>query len=477
MKHGIIKRYFTALLVICLIAAVPLSASASSDWQTPYNSVLNYISGGTPSFGSIGGEWQVFTIARSERLPLGDEYFTSYYNRIEQYVASVGSAVLNRNKATENSRLVIALTAIGRDARSVAGFDIVEPLTDQSFVKKQGPTGAAFALIALSRYGEESTRNDYVNFLLNTERPGGGWSLGTNADPDVTSMVINALAPYPQAAEAVERGVNKLSELQADNGGFETMGSATSESCSQAVTALSTMRVDADSDPRFVKNGVSALSALLEYFTGTGFAHVPNGLTNGMASEQAAYALCAYWRMKTGKNALFDMSDVQPVGGETPKPTSTPKPTPTPKPMPTPKPTPSPEPVYTQSPTGTPKPTATPTVTPAPTSAPSAENTAVPTGISAPTDMPETAFPTSSQDTTPTPEATLKTELLTQMPTQAPEASAPAPASAAPSETAEAAAPGQNTEGSAFPTVPVIIAAAAVTAFIAVFCVLRRKNK
>ncbi len=387
-------RLISALLAILLLAAVPFSAFASADWQTPYSAVLNYISGTVPAFGSVGGEWRVFALARSGRVRPTGSYCENYYASIESVVRAAGSGTLDPNKATENSRLVIALSSIGRNARSVAGYDLVEPLTDINFVKRQGPTGAAYALLALGarkEYGESSAKNALVDFLLSVERPGGGWSLGTVADPDVTAAVITALAPYSKASAAVTRGVDKLSEIQLDNGGFSTMGAQSSESSSQVVTALSTVGIDAAADPRFVKSGGSALDALLAYFTGTGFAHSSGGGTNAMASEQAAYSLCAYSRFKSGQRDLYDMSDVSMIADATPAPTATPEPTATPKPTAAPTPTP------TAAPADTPVPTEAPTETPTevPTEAPTEVPTEVPAEV--PTDAPETEPPVQTE--------------------------------------------------------------------------------
>ena len=190
------KRFFSALLAILIMAAVPFSAYASAGWQAGYSAVLNYISGTAPSFGSVGGEWRVLALARSGRVSPRDDYCSNYYASIEEMVRAGDSNVLDPNKATENSRLVIALSAIGRNARDVAGYDLVAPLTDTSFVKRQGPTGAAFALIAMDarrEYGESSAKNALVDFLLSIEKDGGGWSLGASADPDVTAIVLTAL--------------------------------------------------------------------------------------------------------------------------------------------------------------------------------------------------------------------------------------------------------------------------------------------
>ena len=62
------------------------------------------------------------------------------------------------------------------------------------------------------------------------------------------------------------------------------------------LVALSTVGINAHKDSRFIKSGNSALDALCAFYVGGGFAHMANGGANSMATEQAAYALCAYDR-------------------------------------------------------------------------------------------------------------------------------------------------------------------------------------
>lgn len=403
-----IYKLIAALLSMIISAAMPFTVFAA-DHTSAYSETESFLLSSTPAFGSVGGEWTVFALARGGRIGPASSFSTAYYSLIEDKVASVcsqtGSGKLDKNKATENSRLVIALTSIGRNARNVAGYDLVEPLTDMAFVKRQGPTGAAFALHALgsnSIYGESDIRKEYVEYLLGRELAEGGWSLGTKADPDVTGMVTAALAPYPEASGAVARGVAKLSEMQTDRGGYESVGVYSSESCAQVIVALSAAGIDADTDSRFIKNGVSVLDALLSFYKGGGeFSHLEGGIANRMATEQAAYALCAYDRFKSGKRALFDMNDVSMTGSE-PAVTATPAPTLTPRPSAAPTSAPSPTPTAAPSPTPTPAPSPTPTAaaspgpTDLPTEAPAPEASDPEIEVTdepAVTDIPEPAEP------------------------------------------------------------------------------------
>ena len=308
------------------------TADHRSGYAAQYSAVLKALAGGAnPEFGSVGGEWKVLALARSGFYPTQSGYFSEYYAKIEKLVAANGSPKLHPQKSTETSRLIIALSSIGRDARSVAGFDLTAPLGDFNYVKKQGLNGVIFALIALDcnkDYGMSDIKSQCVDLLLSRECDGGGWALGLGAaEADITAMAITALAPYRKAAAAIERGVEKLSALQNANGSFSSGGVETSESCSQVLVALSTVGINAHKDSRFIKSGNSALDALCAFYVGGGFAHMANGGANSMATEQAAYALCAYDRFLSGRSSLYNMNDVSPVSPAEPTDKPTPKPT------------------------------------------------------------------------------------------------------------------------------------------------------
>lgn len=313
----------------------PLYSARTADYRSgyaaQYSAVLRTLQAAQTEFGSVGGEWKVLALARSGFYPTQSGYFSEYYAKIEKLVAANGSPKLHPQKSTENSRLIIALSSIGRDARSVAGFDLTAPLGDFNYVKKQGLNGVIFALIALDcnkNYGMSDIKSQCVDLLLSRECDGGGWALGLGAaEADITAMAITALAPYRKAAAAIERGVEKLSALQNANGSFSSGGVETSESCSQVLVALSTVGINAHKDSRFIKNGNSALDALCAFYVGGGFAHMANGGANSMATEQAAYALCAYDRFLSGRSSLYDMNDVSPVSPAEPTDKPTPKPT------------------------------------------------------------------------------------------------------------------------------------------------------
>ena len=272
-----------------------------------------------PGYGSVGGEWLAMGLARSE-LEGMEEYLLGYGERVAEHTAEVGG-ILHAKKYTEYSRVILAWTAIGRDATDVGGFNLLTPLADFEQTVFQGVNGPIFALLALDSANYEipenttlntqATRDMYVDYIVNAESPDGGWSLaGGPAEIDITSMALQALAKYqerPDVAAAVERGLELLSHQQNANGGFSDGNGETSEAISQTIVALTELGISLEDD-RFVKNGNTLKDALLRFQLSDGsFSHLMDADTDLLATEQAFYALVAIDRMEQGKTSLYSM--------------------------------------------------------------------------------------------------------------------------------------------------------------------------
>ena len=278
-----------------------------------------------PSFSSTGGEWTVLSLARGEYYEKNNAYFTDYYNRIVEMVNETAASVnlngaLQKNKSTENSRLIVALSSIGKDATAVGDWNLVTPYNDFDWIKKQGINGPIWALIALDSNGYVTTdstiRQQCVDYILEKQLDDGGWALsGTTADPDMTGMALQALRAYKDqsaVSAAAEEAFNRLSSIQNDNGGYASWGTVNSESCAQVIVACTAWGINPDTDSRFIKNDNSVVDALLDHYLENEalFEHVANSGSDLMATEQATYALVAYKRFMNSKTALYDMSDV-----------------------------------------------------------------------------------------------------------------------------------------------------------------------
>ena len=274
-----------------------------------------------PTFGTVGGEWLVLGLARSG-LEVSDEYYETYFQNLSAYTAQQGG-VLHAKKYTEYSRVILAVTAMGRDVTDVGGFDMLVPLADFEQTVFQGINGPIFALLALDSGSYEipenaadstqATRDLYVDYIINAQLEGGGWSLmGGDAEIDLTAMALQALAKYQErkdVAEALEKGLVVLSERQNEQGGYQYNAAeeASSESVAQVIVALAELGIPLDNS-RFVKNGNTLLDALMQFRQEDGgFSHLMDGETDLLATEQAFYALVAASRMAQGESSLYRM--------------------------------------------------------------------------------------------------------------------------------------------------------------------------
>ena len=321
MKGTHSKRLSALLLLLAML----VSLAACGKEEPPIEKTARYLQAQIPepTCAAVGGDWLVFGLARSG-LKVPQKYFDAYYKNVEDYIVSV-DGILSRKKNTEYSRVILAMSAIGKNPTNVAGFNLLLPLGDFDETVRQGVNGAIFALLALDSGNYEipenpdaavqATRQMYVDELLTRELPDGGWTLtGGEPDVDITAMTLQALAKYreqPEVEAAVERGLAVLSSLQEPDGGYTSWGSSNSESVAQVIVALTELGVPLD-DERFVKNGVTVEDALLRFAQESGaFVHVlDGGGDDGMATEQAFYALASIHRAETGETTLYDMTDV-----------------------------------------------------------------------------------------------------------------------------------------------------------------------
>ena len=320
MKGTHIKRLSALLLLLAML----VSLAACGKEKPPIEKTARYLQAQIPepTCAAVGGDWLVFGLARSG-LKAPQKYFDTYYKNVEDYIVSV-DGVLSRKKNTEYSRVILALTAIGKNPADAAGFNLLLPLGDFDETVRQGVNGVIFALLALDSGGYEipeapeaetqATRELYVGELLRREIPDGGWALtGGTPDADMTAMALQALAKYrdrQDVEDAVQRGLAALSALQEPNGAYLSWDEENSESVCQVIVALTELGISLD-DERFVKNG-QTLPQVLERFAceDGSYRHSLNGNSDEMATEQAFYALAAIHRAETGKTTLYDMTDV-----------------------------------------------------------------------------------------------------------------------------------------------------------------------
>lgn len=317
------KKTFSILLCLFLVFSSVCTFAEEQSLDEVITHTTNYIytSVKEPKVGSVGGEWAVIGLARSG-ADIPEEYYENYYHTAEKYVKDQ-SGVLHDKKYTEYSRVILALTAIGKNPEDIAGYNLLMALADYEKTIRQGINGSIYALIALDCAHYEipkntdaniqATRQMYINYILDNQNKDGGWSLsGEVSDMDITAMALQALGNYQDNQDvktAIEKALSLISYRQEENGGFSSGDTENSESCAQMIVALCELGIPLD-DFRFVKNGNTILDGMLTYYEkGKGFKHTLDGTENQMATEQCFYALVALKRFNDGKNSLYNMGD------------------------------------------------------------------------------------------------------------------------------------------------------------------------
>ena len=314
------KRFVTIFLTLALLAGLLAIPAGAAD--TALNTAAKKAAAFAVSELTHPGaadDWAVISVVRGG-FDAPENWTDSYYRALAGKVLSTGG-VLSKTRMTEYARVILGLTAIGEDPANVAGYHLLAALSDYDAATQPGVTSAAYVLLALDCGNYEipkaeagktqATREMYVDFMLGKQLSDGGWAIGAEeADPDVTAMVLQALAPYQSntaVKNAVSLGVQRLSKLQNDDGGYTSWGYTSSESCSQVVLTLCALGISMD-DSRFVKNGHSVLDKLLTYQLSDGsFCHEDS--YDAYATMQALCALSAAVRQQAGKRAFFSMTD------------------------------------------------------------------------------------------------------------------------------------------------------------------------
>lgn len=285
-----------------------------------------------PVVSYLFGEWAVLGQARA-KVPLSEAYIAAYYEKVVAYVkANIGSDGILRKPddkntpvITDNERIALALTAIGKDPANVGGKNLLAALQDKDIMKvtdtsKTDINGLVMGLLALNSRNYTSDTSWLVQAVLEQQNKDGSWSASADkksvGDVDMTAMALQALAPYHKDSgnETVNTAVNKALQWLSDK--YKGTGYTSAESCAQVVIALSALNLDANTDARFTKTvegkTLSVLGNLLQYRVAEsgGFKHqFADKAVNEMATEQALCAMAAYARFTEKANALYDMTD------------------------------------------------------------------------------------------------------------------------------------------------------------------------
>jgi hypothetical protein len=300
----------TVLIVALIIGAVPCYALGSGETD----SYINRITGEKASSLGVSGAQGIVDYYAKNSMTLGGEWYVLSFiqngNRLDysSYEKNLINYLKNITLYSAVTREKFALVLIALGSTDSFAKKYIQQVSDEAIGKK-GVMSYIYGLHLLNN-GCSSvlfTKNELVSKIISLQKSDGGWTLsGDRSDVDVTAMALQSLAPYYASNKAsIDRAVNMLSARQSSDGDFQSYGVYNAESTAQVIIALSALRIDADSDSRFVKNGKSCLDGLLKYKTGGGFLHSTDGEVNNSASSQAFDAFVSYSRFLRGRGSYY----------------------------------------------------------------------------------------------------------------------------------------------------------------------------
>lgn len=286
-----------ACLLSCLRLLFPLHASAADSRRaeilsayTGGNSVQEWADTALAARAGAGTEWEIIACAQIER-PDCTAYLSALHTALENGAAS---------GATAKQRCGLAMLAAGESPEEC------RTLLDAS-IGRQGIMSWVFGLHLLNNRVPctASSAAEAVSQILSRQLSDGGWAVtGQYGDPDVTAMVLQALAPYRSDAAvgpAVSRAVQFLSGKQLPDGGFSSYGAENPESAAQVWIALCALGIPLN-DPQFTKNGCTVSDGIALFALGGGqYAHASGGNANAAARQQVLLALTAEELRSSGK--------------------------------------------------------------------------------------------------------------------------------------------------------------------------------
>lgn len=312
-----------------------------------------------PQVSSTRTDWMAFVMGRYgyvqddgsvSMLYEDEEGREAFLEAMKSYVEKTyqeNGGILSKSKATEWQRAILAIAALGGDPTNFGTYNgqPIDLVADGTYNCKiepgtQGVNGEAFALLAKNTkdynipdevsYSDEYLITSILSKQLNFDGRYEGWNVTASAkstDPDMTAMVIQALAPYywddteytfvniktgetlvRTVRDVVDEALYVLSEIQTEYGDYICYGDRNVESTVQVLVAVTSLGIDPLTDERFIKNGNTLIDAIQNFAVSSGgYEHMLGGGWNYMATDQANYGMIAAWRYLNGMRNLYDM--------------------------------------------------------------------------------------------------------------------------------------------------------------------------
>lgn len=328
------------------------------------------------------------------------------------------------------AKIVLFVTAMGKDAKSIRGFDLIEAMAKKSnYDNTVADMRDATMLLAFDSGNYQlPTGNDYITKAQLVKNVTG--QVGTaiakvatasaQATVDNVAMPLQALYPYisgdasAAATKAAVRGIHFMESLQNQKGAYTAWGSDNNAwSLAQVMTAMGQLRInpcDESDGSDFIKEGNTVLDAA------SAFVNVEKKTVDkdlmGYQPEQLLRGLNAVIRVMDGEDSLYDMSGLDKVADQpkevpstspaasastTPAVSTVPTTVPTTAPSKQPETTASAQPSETPVTGETTAPSSTPVVSQTPVTTPATTQSPVGSATTAPTKAPAKNTATASK--------------------------------------------------------------------------------
>ncbi len=295
------KQIISILMIFIMLISVSCNAEVNINNQIDKTANELYEDIKYPTSNSVGGEWAVIGVMKSDiEEEKKQDFAAKYYDDIIAKVKSQ-KGILSEEYYTEYARAVMGVCTIGKDPKNIVGYNIIEPLDDYENVTKQGINAVSYALIA-SNIADIKLKNEekYISLILQDLES----NKAEQTNSDYIAMELMALSDYTDRSDVKEQIDSKLEEvsrIQEDDGSFGNC-----ESTAEIIFALNSLKINILEDERFEKRGKTLLDGILAFKDDDGFLHLNNDENiNQMSTEKALLALEAIELSKEGKR-LYD---------------------------------------------------------------------------------------------------------------------------------------------------------------------------
>lgn len=314
------KRISGILLAVCTALFIAVQTAFSAPVQTEWESLAEECFGyftqqrGAEEFwdGLEPGaaDWAAYCRARLYGGSGAEDYARTLERHVEELAAGGGFV-----RPTEYQRAAICISAAGGDPTMAAELGVYGCET----LDRQGLNAYIWALIAVNVTGAQpmqppvNTPESLAEHIISLQHADGSFSLmGEGGDVDITSAAVYALSgtDIPGALEAAQRGADWLCGLES----YSSMGVRNCESTAQAVIALCAAGRN--------EKAQQAAVQLEEYHRQGGYAHLPEGGINQLATTQALEAFTAMALAQRGESLFAAPGEAprstQEISGDTP---------------------------------------------------------------------------------------------------------------------------------------------------------------